>query len=152
MKRFPLLSRLGFVLRMKYFSAMHRLHLFVTAECGCTLSIISHDKRYSVFDSFSFNMNSLKVVAVFLWLSLKLDVCDFELIFCYSNVSILLFQGFLFDSCSVYHSLLKALAFVWAGFFIPEIASFSLFLFIFVDSRTVLLWLEIICFIFCMQL
>ena len=78
-----LLLRLGFGFRMKYFSAMHRLHLFGAAEYGCTLSITSHDKWYSVFDSFSFHTNSLKVVAVFfggffvcfLWLSQKLDVC-----------------------------------------------------------------------------
>ena len=61
-----LLLRLGYVFRMKYFSAMHRLHLFVAAEYGCALSIRSHDKWYSVFDSLSFHMNSLKVVAVFM--------------------------------------------------------------------------------------
>ena len=44
-----LLSRIGFVFRMKYFSAMRRSHLYVTAECGCAISIISHDKGYSVF-------------------------------------------------------------------------------------------------------
>ena len=40
-----LLLRLRFVFTMKYFSDMHRLHLFVAAEYGCTLSNISHDKR-----------------------------------------------------------------------------------------------------------
>ena len=67
--------KLGFVFRMKYFSAMQRLHLFVAAEYGCALTIISQDKWYSVFDSLSFHINSLKVVADILWLSLKLDVC-----------------------------------------------------------------------------
>ena len=60
-----LLLRLGFVFRMKYFSAMQRLHLFVAAEYGCALSITSHDKWYSVFDFLSFHMNSLKVVVIF---------------------------------------------------------------------------------------
>ena len=41
----------------------------------CAFSITSHDKWCSVFDSLSFHMNSLKVVADFLWLSLKLYVC-----------------------------------------------------------------------------
>ena len=34
-----LLLRLGLVFRMKYFSAMLRMHLFVAAEYGCILSI-----------------------------------------------------------------------------------------------------------------
>ena len=58
-----------------------------------------------------------------------LIVSGFELIFCYYYVSVLFFGGFLFHSCLVYHSLLEALAFEWAGFFIPAVASFSLFFF-----------------------
>ena len=111
-----LLLRLGFVFRMKYFSATQRLHLFVAAEYGCALSIISHDKWYSVFDSLSFHMNSLQVVAIFFFVAKSkarciLVVSDFELIFCYIYVSVLFFRGFLFHSCLVYHSLLEALAF-----------------------------------------
>ena len=56
-KIFLLLLRLGFVFKMKYFSTMHKLHMFVTAEYGYVLSIISHDKWYSVFYSFSFHTN-----------------------------------------------------------------------------------------------
>ena len=114
---------------MKYFSAMERLHLFVAAEYGCALSITSHGKWYSVFDSLSFHMNSLQVVADFFVVKSKarcmLIVSGFELIFCYFYVSVL----FLFHSCLVFHSLLEALAFEWAGFFIPAVASFSLFFF-----------------------
>ena len=79
-----------------------------------------------------------------------LVVSGFELIFCFSYVSILFFRGFLSDSYLVYHSLLEALTFERAGFFIPAVESFSLFFF--VKLRTVLLLLEIVCFIFCMQL
>ena len=52
-----LFLRLGFVFKKKYFSAMHKLHLFVTAEYGYVLSITSHDKWYSGFYSFSFHTN-----------------------------------------------------------------------------------------------
>ena len=80
-----LLLRLGFVFRMKYFSAMHRLHLFVAAEYGCALSITSHDKWYSAFDSLSFHTNSLKVVVGFFVVKAKarymLVVSGLELIF-----------------------------------------------------------------------
>ena len=39
--------------RMKHFSAMQRLHLFVAAEYGCALSITAHDKieRREIFSS-----------------------------------------------------------------------------------------------------
>ena len=43
---------------------MQRLHLFVAAEYGCALSITSHDKWYSVFDSLSFHMTTL---SEFIW-------------------------------------------------------------------------------------
>ena len=58
-----------------------------------------------------------------------LIVSGFELIFCYSYIGVLFFRGFLFHSCLVYHSLLEALAFEWARFFIPAVASLSLFFF-----------------------
>ena len=63
MKRCLLLFRLDFVYRIKYFfPAKHRLHTFVVDEYGCALSIISYDKLYSVFESFNFHINSIKVV------------------------------------------------------------------------------------------
>ena len=87
---------------MKCFSAMQSLHLFVAAEYGCALSITSHDKWYSVFDSFSFHMSSFKVVADFFVVQSKARcmpiVSGFELIFLYSYVSVLFFRGFLFHS------------------------------------------------------
>ena len=43
---------------------MHKLHLFVAAEYGCALLIISHDKWNSVFLSLSFQMNSFKLVVL----------------------------------------------------------------------------------------
>ena len=140
---------------MKYFSAIHRLHLFVAAEYGCAFSIISHDKWYSVFDSLSFLRIHLKLWLFFVVKSkarCMLFVSGFELIFCYSYVSVLCFRGFLFHSCLVYHSLLEALTFEWHDFLSLQFQVFPCFSFIFLDSRTVLLWLQIICFIFCMQL
>ena len=68
----------------------------------------------------------------FLWLSLKLDVCWLYLVlnsFSVIPICVLFFRGVLFDCCLVYHSLLEALAFERARFFIPAVASFSLFFF-----------------------
>ena len=120
------------------------------------LNMAAPFRLYSMISGIQF-LISLKVVAVLLWLSLKLDVIlvasGFELIFCYSIVSVLFFESFLLDSCFVYHSLLEAMALARAGFFLSlQLQLFPCFSFIFVDSKTVLLWLEIICFLFCMQL
>ena len=130
---------------------MYRL---VTAEYGCALSIVSHNELYSVFfiPLVSIRIN-LKLWLCFVVRSkarCMLVVSAFELTFSYSYVRFLLFRGFMFDSCLVYHSLLEALAFERAGFFNPAVAVFPCFYFIFVDLRTALLLLETICFIFCM--
>ena len=70
-----LLFRLWIFFKDKKFPAMYRLYRIVVFEYGCAFSIISHDKLHSVFDSFNFHISSLKVLAVFLWFNLKLDVC-----------------------------------------------------------------------------
>ena len=148
--------RPGFVFRKKYFSAMHRLHLAVTADNDCALSIISYDKCYSVFDSFSFHTKSLKVVAVFVVKSkarYMLIVLIFLVFLTYFLLCLckcpVFFEGF----CSTVAWYTTPFWRHWPlsrhDFLSLQLQVFS---FIFVDSRTVLLWLEIICFIFCMQL
>ena len=70
------------------------------------------------------------------WLSLKLSLCRLNLVLnSFSVISMYVsfcFLSVLFDSFLVYHSLMEALVLERAGFFIC------------VDSRTGLLWLEII--------
>ena len=139
-----LLLRLGFVFRIKYFFALHRLHLSVTTEYGCTLSIISHDKWYSVFDSlFSILICSKLCLFFSMWLSLKLALRWLNLVLnSFSVISMYVsfcFLAVLFDSFLAYHSLMEALVLERAGFSSLQLLVF----FICVDSRTGLLWLEI---------
>ena len=140
---------------MNYFSATHRLHLFVAAEYGCALSIISHDKWYSVFDSLSFHMNSLKTVA-FLWLSLKLGVCWLYVVLNLFSVIPMEVSCYFGGFCSTVALFTTPFWRHWPlsgqDFLSLQLQVFPCFSFIFLDSRTVLLWVEINCFIFCMQL
>ncbi len=144
-------------LQMMYsFSLRHRLHLLLAGEYGLPLSIIFHAIVYSVPLSFSDQMWWLRVVA-FLWrLLLKLLLCAL-----YRVLNVLLvspmYVSLLLLSCLVTVAWyiipgVRHCPFSGHGLFLRQlhfvVVVFAGFSFLVI----VLLWVDIICFMFGMQL